>query len=76
MYVSWLHEKNCCIISFQIIRKNLVCFQNRIAYFDTDLRKTKYLILQLCVLSLNFQFHFTINFFGSFTDCFFVHYLS
>ena len=39
LYVSWMHEKNCFIIYFQIIRKNLVSFRNRIAYFGTDLRK-------------------------------------
>ena len=57
LYVSWMHEKSCFIISFQIIRKNLISFRNRIAYFGTNLRKKKYLIIQLCILSLTFQFH-------------------
>ena len=71
MYVSWLHEKNCCIIFFQIIGKNLVCFRNRIAYFGTDLRKKVFNSSAIC-FEFDISIPFTMNVFGSFTDCLFL----
>ena len=68
MYVSWLHEQICCIISFQIIVKNLVCFRNRIAYFGTDLRK-KVFNSSAMRFELDISIPFTMNVFGSFKDC-------
>ena len=71
MYISWVHEEICCMISFQVIGKMLGCFRDRIACFCTDLRKK---VLNSSAMRFEFDIStpFTINTFGSFTDCLFL----
>ena len=69
LYVSWMHEQICFIISFQIIRKKLVSFRNIIAYFGTDLRKKKVFYSSAMRFEFDISIPFTINVFGRFTDC-------
>ena len=71
MYISWVHEKMCCMISFQVIRKIMGCFRDRIACFCTDLRKK---VFNSSAMRFEFDIStpFTINTFGSFTDCLFL----